>query len=596
MRFELYKIMAPEFVDSFIQGNLYMNTLDYFRSIENNKAQGDYQEGICGTIKKSQLGQIGYQLPKYLLDNMLCDNIPLSSDYYAMNNLFCMYSLKIDDDRLTVYKPNKQIYEFNDENGEQKVVVRITDTDEFLRRLNKALEKYVNRNVIEYGIYGDISYCSSFTNANGMGSRSAFHKEPSYEYQNEWRICILQKLLGKTAFVLKIGDISDIVEKHCLDTFVNSLENIYPEYTAVSDTSNTPTNAYKAIGSINMTNNLMYSYMKSNNQIIRSDTAQANWHYAQYLILKGEYEKADKHLENEMKKHKDFDHLDLLVQHRTPHHWVKATDAYMFFMNEYTDLIKSDPYRFFFGIHTILMVNQEASDAAKMYLLAQRDYQLGEQLDMYSDFMFALGFYDKVIPIFENMKSNKKDPILMYDLAIAYTFTLNFSKAIENILEYEEYFLNTVRGSENIKQIKQLLQCFNDEKPIEILQTPDKADIKKSSIDTIANIIKDRTALLGIDTLYNLSESNSLYLLNSANEIQISTKTVEELMKMYMASGDINIYNLIIYLKRLANLKILSSDIKHYLAVELKNQDLPGFMIMERALNIEHKFYSIKNS
>ena len=38
MRFELYKIMAPEFVDSFIQGNLYMNTLDYFRSIENNKA------------------------------------------------------------------------------------------------------------------------------------------------------------------------------------------------------------------------------------------------------------------------------------------------------------------------------------------------------------------------------------------------------------------------------------------------------------------------------------------------------------------------------------------------------------------------------
>ena len=29
-----------------------------------------------------------------------------------------MYSLKIDDDRLAVYKPNKQIYAFNDENGE----------------------------------------------------------------------------------------------------------------------------------------------------------------------------------------------------------------------------------------------------------------------------------------------------------------------------------------------------------------------------------------------------------------------------------------------------------------------------------------------
>lgn len=53
MKFDLFKIIKPKHADSFIQGNLYMNTLEYFRGSERNSAQGDYQEGTCGTINKN---------------------------------------------------------------------------------------------------------------------------------------------------------------------------------------------------------------------------------------------------------------------------------------------------------------------------------------------------------------------------------------------------------------------------------------------------------------------------------------------------------------------------------------------------------------
>lgn len=58
MRYEYFKIIDPAFVQSLLDGNLYMNSLNYFRTLEEsaqkegNKAQKDPMEGACGTISK----------------------------------------------------------------------------------------------------------------------------------------------------------------------------------------------------------------------------------------------------------------------------------------------------------------------------------------------------------------------------------------------------------------------------------------------------------------------------------------------------------------------------------------------------------------
>lgn len=111
MRYEYFKIIDPAFVQSILEGNLYMNPLSYFRMLEDgaqkegNKAQKDPMEGVCGTIPKNRLRQFGFHFSEDLLDAM-GDHVTLLSDNYGYNNLFCLYRLKIDDDNKTIQKPS----------------------------------------------------------------------------------------------------------------------------------------------------------------------------------------------------------------------------------------------------------------------------------------------------------------------------------------------------------------------------------------------------------------------------------------------------------------------------------------------------------
>ena len=76
MRYEYFKIIDPAFVQSLLDGNLYMNSLNYFRTLEEgaqkegNKAQTDPLEGVCGTIPKNRLRQVGFHFNEDLLEVM----------------------------------------------------------------------------------------------------------------------------------------------------------------------------------------------------------------------------------------------------------------------------------------------------------------------------------------------------------------------------------------------------------------------------------------------------------------------------------------------------------------------------------------------
>lgn len=93
MRYEYFKIIDPAFVQPLLDGNLYMNSLNYFRTLEEgaqkegNKAQKDPMEGVCGTISKNRLRQVGFHFSEDLLE-VMGNHVPLLSENYGYNNLF----------------------------------------------------------------------------------------------------------------------------------------------------------------------------------------------------------------------------------------------------------------------------------------------------------------------------------------------------------------------------------------------------------------------------------------------------------------------------------------------------------------------------
>lgn len=70
-------------------------------------------------------------------------------------------------------------------------------------------------------------------------------------------------------------------------------------------------------GKINATSRLMYTYMpRMVQKPTRSDEAEADWHYTQFLNLSDRQQEIDPYLEERLLHYKDLDHLELLAQYR----------------------------------------------------------------------------------------------------------------------------------------------------------------------------------------------------------------------------------------------------------------------------------------
>jgi hypothetical protein len=243
MRYEYFKIIDPAFVQSLLDGNLYMNSLSYFRTLEEgaqkegNKAQKDPMEGVCGTIPKNRLRQVGFHFSEDLLE-VMGNHVPLLSENYGYNNLFCLYRLQIDEDAKTIQQPSRQLVNFNDKDNAQKVVIRFRDSEEFLRRLETALQTALTGQALEYAIYGGVTYENAWTSADGPGTRSAFHKDSSYAYQEEWRLCILRREWVDEAVSFPVGDLKELCEVISLEQFINHLAQHYGFETSLLDITN----------------------------------------------------------------------------------------------------------------------------------------------------------------------------------------------------------------------------------------------------------------------------------------------------------------------------------------------------------------------
>ena len=188
--FALLKIGKKEHIESFQKGEMYFNTLQYFRYLEEEQSncQGDKYEGYS-ELFQPDMGTLEIN-GKEIKD--ISGPIMISLGLENQKNIFCMYSIIFEKEKREVLKINPKNFSF----GEYSLIVR--DVDEFLRRVCRACDG----RELEYGFveYVDIN--------KFHGQYGPFKKPKKYSYQNELRFVLKNSSLKP--FILKIGDISDI--------------------------------------------------------------------------------------------------------------------------------------------------------------------------------------------------------------------------------------------------------------------------------------------------------------------------------------------------------------------------------------------------
>lgn len=199
----LIKFASFKRAKSFRSGTIYMNSLQYFRDLENdNKVRKDIFEGTHGLIAKDDFNEILPQLGIRFSEkekNAIIGGMPLISEELKYYKVFCMYKLNCDFSNRYIEPIERGINCFGD------TFVLILNFEEFRRRIIAELEKG-KYNVL--GFAGDnVEYYQCNASTQKLGP---FKKTYSYSWQNEYRIVAEPIEPTLEPLILNIGNISDI--------------------------------------------------------------------------------------------------------------------------------------------------------------------------------------------------------------------------------------------------------------------------------------------------------------------------------------------------------------------------------------------------
>lgn len=194
----LIKILPECYVNDFLDGNIYMNSNEFFTSIDSgDNVRFDQFEGAdqCWQVKEISIANTEGQL-------IPIGGIKNPATYRHSNkdklNILCMYaySNQLDDyfDKLNL------------EFGSRAIIIK--NANEFIKRMKAAA------NLTRKKLYhGPITYVKNTYH----GHMGPFKKFDIFKYQNEFRFALTKGI--DVPYIHKIGDIRDI-------TIVCSSQNI----------------------------------------------------------------------------------------------------------------------------------------------------------------------------------------------------------------------------------------------------------------------------------------------------------------------------------------------------------------------------------
>ncbi len=191
----LIRFSSARYIQDFVTGTLYLNTLGYYAQEESNPARSDVREGGAQWLQPEtaklavKINGVFHHIPG------ICGPIRHTKDEDLMVNVFCMYALRTS--HLAAGMPeliDPRNFSFGD------TFAVITDGNEFLRRVRSAAESASH--ALECRL---VEYVDESTYEGPIGP---FRKSSAFSYQSEFRIALFPGT--GDPYRLQIGDISDI--------------------------------------------------------------------------------------------------------------------------------------------------------------------------------------------------------------------------------------------------------------------------------------------------------------------------------------------------------------------------------------------------
>jgi hypothetical protein len=189
----LAKLTKEPYVESFLDGNLFLNCATYFKKLENTDVvRADCDEGIDWAI---QAKEVSIQGPdgEWIPIGGLIGPLMHYTDESAKFHMFCMYMFTDDEAEVFDYR--------NLDFGERFVFV--FNPAEFFRRIQEALSK------LDYTCkFGPVKYVDRNTYHGPMGP---FAKFSEYAYQKEFRLVVRSEQNHiNEPLIVQVGSLRDI--------------------------------------------------------------------------------------------------------------------------------------------------------------------------------------------------------------------------------------------------------------------------------------------------------------------------------------------------------------------------------------------------
>lgn len=210
--------------DQFLDGLLYMNSLDYFVNLEKGDytGRGDRHEGVEAWLQPSKI-QIEINGIKICSED-LAGPVSIQPTRYLAKNVFCMNAGYIGGDLPSEFATTKafeevlKIHPQNISLGQHTVV--ITNVKEFLRRVKAAAEEQnvaLRGGLVDY--YNPISFHGQFAEND-----VPFKKQLRFAHQREYRF-VIDRQPGKVEpYSLLIGDLRDIAHVISVEDLNNGIK------------------------------------------------------------------------------------------------------------------------------------------------------------------------------------------------------------------------------------------------------------------------------------------------------------------------------------------------------------------------------------
>lgn len=193
-------------LDGFLNGKLYMNTLEYFRRYENlSCGRGDDLDGAI-SIPKNNISRISFG-PIAIKTSDLASDVKVG----LHGHVFCMHAASLDLSRAYSEVELKQALQLPVENSALGgYLVWIKDIRSFIERANLAAKKLKLNLKRGHIRYSDPSSNNSIPSVDEI----PFTKDVTFAHQQEYRFFLsgLVNQFGCEPYKLEIGDIHDIAE------------------------------------------------------------------------------------------------------------------------------------------------------------------------------------------------------------------------------------------------------------------------------------------------------------------------------------------------------------------------------------------------